>query len=660
MKKKKINALKKAICFASVTMCLALSFTALTSCSDKETSQEPTVAAEDLIKLEEMPTADDCSTKYNQKAVVLGNGTSEFNASILNRLTLSTKAISDDAKAFVFTQGYNMDFTADEMKLMMKAYLNNACFVLVEPNIGNVEQMETKATEAIKSLIDDGEDVSQAYSFLDKLESLKQLNIQDVYDDTEVLAFRKHDMYVVRDLDDMAEISDKSALATAEVDGKDVEGACATTDYEPTDYDRGEATDMLVTWMNEEGEADVEPVSRFTRASGDAKTGIENYMQGNRVVMLQQVGPSRALGKTLRYELVYTIYSAYDFETDMDYYFIRLRPDFHCSAFNCTTDPKKWVAAGKDVPLDDIVGAGRWWRDVEDRWYGTYMSAFNFTGEIVDESKNEAVRDAQLIAASPKTDITDGSNYTTGFDFSLAGSLGFNMSGPNGGSNAGVSFSESNSHSHPSLQMTHTEEGAVTKWNISGIVPKAHNAMVKEYGVTYLDCISWIRVVHDLVADFQINDWQTEFTWIVSVPYPAQQNLPFYLKATDFTEITDLNFSTYDYELRVHPTQTHYIMLNEPNRDREGFFITCSDESLQNVLEEQYSETWNTHFTFYGRDADEVENGAKTVFYGMEKILKGISKELVAKGFTGKYLFYLKDIQGEELGWFTMNNGKVV
>ena len=652
MKTIKRNMLKGAICSASVAMGLTLSTTIFTACSDDDTENDGTsVTTENVVELTPQPVSDQCTVKYDKKAVVLGNGGCEFNTSVLNRMTMQTKEISEDAQAFVFTQDYDMNFTTDEMKAMMKAYLNDACFVLVEPNIGDIEQMETKAKAAIKSLMADGENVSQAYSFFDKLKSLKQLNIQDVYDGTEVLAFRKHDLYVVRDLDEMIENSDKSTTVKASVDGQDVEKECATADYEATDYDRGEATDMLVTWMNDEGKADIEPISRVTRAT-DAQATIEKYMQGDRVVIQEQVGPSRALGKTLRYELVYTIYSAYDFDKDADYYFIRLRPNFHCSALGCPTGESDWIAANKVVRFDNGDESGHSWSTKEDKWYGTYMSAFNFTGEILDNSKNVSVSNAELIDASPKTDVSGTSGYTTGFSCSLSGNIGFNMSGPTGGIGGGASFSESNSHTHPSMMIAHKEEGTTTEWKVTGISPKAYN---KCYVIFYIQ-------KHDLVATFQHTDWQTEFTWVVKVSNPKSQSLPFFLKATDITEITDLNSSTDDLELKVHPTQVHYIELTQPNRAYENFIITCSDDNLQNMLKEQFSNSWKNEFAFYAHSLDEVETGAKIMFDGIKKNIASYGTEIIEKGFTGKYTFRLRTtgVDSKEMATFTLENGKIV
>lgn len=168
-------------------------------------------------------------------------------------------------------------------------------------------------------------------------------------------------------------------------------------------------------------------------------------------------------------------------------------------------------------------------------------------------------------------------------------------------------------------------------------------------------------MTHDLVGTFQRTDWQTEFTWIVSIKNPsAQTSEPFLIKATDRTEITDLNSNLYDYELRVHPTQTNYIKLPVPNRFRNNFIVTCSDNNLQNVLKDQFSETWLNEFTYYGKSNDEVEKGAVYTFNTIKTAVKGYLSEIVSKGYTGTYTFRLKTVDGRELSTFQIDNGEIV
>ena len=346
--------------------------------------------------------------------------------------------------------------------------------------------------------------------------------------------------------------------------------------------------------------------------------------------------------------MVYVMYSAYNFDTNTDYYFIRLRPNFKCSALGCPSGTNTWIEANKVVTFDDGHTSGSILSKYDNHWYGTYMSAFDFTGEIVRADKS-AAQDVTLLDATPKTDVSGSTGYTTGLSYSISGNLGFNVQGPTGGVQAGMTFSESTSHTLPDLKVRHSENGATTFWGVTGIVPQTHHSIWK------------MGATHDEVGTFQKTDWQTEFTWIVSVKNPGgQTSEPFFLKATDLTEITDLNTNTYDYELRVHPTQTNYIKLPVPNRFRNNFIVTCSDNNLQNVLKDQFSKTWLNEFTYYGKSNDEVDKGAVFTFNTIKTAVKGYLNEIVSKGYTGTYTFNLKTTDGKELATFKIENGKIV
>ncbi len=629
---------------------LMLSAATLTSCGpndDVNSSAEYDYG--NVLNLDPNPTTDQYGVKYSGKTVVLGSGNTAFNSSVLGRLTLVDNLFPDDAKAYVFTEDYNMDFTVDQMASMIKAFLNGGSFILIEPTFSDLTKMETTAKEATKKLIDEGVDITGVRDFLERINDLKKINLKDVYDATEVIAFRKHDVYVIPDLKTLTTLSGSNAIGLfGNEDGTTTEKKCAQNDYEPTAYDRGVATDILINWLGDEGKSATNGDSSDTgENSGEAAT-IDSYMQGERFVIQQQVGPSRALDKMLNYEMVYVIYSAYNFDTDTDYYFIRLRPNFKCSALGCPNGTNSWVHANKIVTFDNGHTSGDQYSLYQDNWYGTYMSAFDFRGDIVRADKS-AAQNVTLLDASPKTDVSGSSGYSTGFSFSVSGDLGFNMSGPTGGAHAGMSFSESTSHTLPDLKVRHSENGATTYWGVTGVVPITHHNF-------------WTgKVTHDEVGTFQKTDWQTEFTWIVSVKNPsAQTSDPFFLKAEDFTEITDLNSSSYDYELRVHPTQTNYIKLPVPNRFRNNFTVSCSDNNLQNVLKDQFSKTWINEFTYYGKSNDEVEKGAVYTFNNIKTAINGHLTEIVEKGFTGTYTFRLKTVDGKELSTFKIENGKII
>ena len=647
MKKRiKTNVLRNIIAPIPCAMGMMLSAMGITSCGpNDDINNSSEYIYDNVLELVPNPTSDQYGMKYDGKTVVLGTGNTYFNSSVLGRLTSTSDAFSGDAKVYVFTKDYNMDFTVDQMAAMIKAYLNNANFILIEPTFSDLTKLETTATEATKKLVAEGVDVTGVGGFFGKIDELKKLDLQNVYKETEVIAFRQNDIYVIPDLKELATLSSSNATGLfGSENGTTEEKKCVQDDYEPTDYDRGVATDNLVNWLVKGKDF---PSIDTGENSGEAST-IDKYMQGERFVIQQQVGPSRAMGKTLNYDMVYIIYSAYNFDTDTDYYFIRLRPNFKCSAFNCPTDAGTWIHANKVVTFDDGHTSGSFWSKYDDRWYGTYMSAFDFTGDIVRADKS-AAQNVTLLDASPKTDVSGSTGYTTGLSYSISGDLGFNMNGPTGGVHGGMTFSESTTQTLPDLKVRHSENGPSTFWGITGVVPITHHN-------------AWTgKATHDLVGTFQRTDWQTEFTWIVSIKNPSSQTSePFLIKATDRTEITDLNSNGYDYELRVHPTQTNYIKLPIPNRFRNNFIVTCSDNNLQNVLKDQFSKTWLNEFTYYGKSNDEVDKGAVFTFNNIKTAVKGYLNEIVSKGYTGTYTFNLKTTDGKELATFKIENGKIV
>ncbi len=626
---KKVN-IRRAVC---PLLAIALAGTFLTSCDKVSKNENP--LSEEYEENEALPVTDQLAVTFSGKAAVMGSDRSGFTKNVVNRLEGSTDVISSDAEIIVFTAGYAMDFTDAETKSLLLAYVNGASFVFLDPVFPDMSAFQDKLYTATISIMEEDIefDVNESQNFYQKIYEMKDACENGRYGSSEVMAFRRNSIYVVRSLEDMAEASDNSATGFFTSADKPEEKDCAETDYTPTDYDYGKSADLLTEWLSDSD-------NDGGNLQGEESNAIDRYMSGYRVVIQQSVGPSRALDRTMAYELVYTIYSAYDFDNNADYYFIRLEPDFHAKALGCREGDKNWVSAKKVVVFDDGTTSGDFWEDHTDLWYGPYMSKFDYTAKIVREN-GDVVNNVTLYSATPYTDVSGSSGYTTGFTVSLNGNIGFNANGPSGGVTAGFSFTESHSHSINDLRLYNRKENNIPHWIIEGIYPQCH--------------IGFLSYYHDQVATFQKNDWQTEFTWVVSIPNP-QRDQAYYVSATDITEISELNHSLYDYELRVHPTQTTTIRLCEPNRSNEKYIMYCSDDDVQKLVSGQFSDTWYNSFTYYSLDRDRSYWGARAMFDKVMVAVKGYASTLKAKGYTGKYTFTLATVDGTELKSFTIDN----
>ena len=613
---------------------LVMACAILVSCNKDSNEEIP--LPEDYEQNAVLPVSDQLDKTYGGMTMILGSNRSEFNASVVNRMNNVSDVISSDLKAVVFTTACTIDLSEEDTKSLLEAYSKGANFIFINPVFPDLVAYRATFNSAVESLLAENNDfdLTVAEKFYDKLCEVKAMCSDKPYGSMEAAAFRYNSSYVVPSLKDQAELSDLSASGFFSSDDDTEEKSCAASDYTPTAYDYGKAADMLVEWMSD---------GDTPSFNSSASETIDKYMSGNRTVIQHQVGPSRALNRTLTYEMVYTVYSAYSFDTNTDYYFIRLEPKFYCSGLGCKNGDRNWVAANKVVAFDDGSTSGEFWSSKTDLWYGPYMSKFDYTAKIVDGNGN-AVSGVTLLQTSPHTDVSGTSGYTTGLNFSLSGNSGFNSNGPTGGITAGVTFTESHSHSESSLKVYHSDKDCTPNWRIEGIVPQCH--------------MGWMSYYHDEVATFQKSDWQTEFTWVVSVADP-QPGKPYYVLASDLAEITELNYNIYDYELRVHPTQSAKILLDEPNRSNEKYIMYCSDENVQNLIKDQFSQTWQNEFTYYALNKEQSDLGAKSMFEKAKAAVKGYAFVLKGKGYTGTYTFTLSKIDGTQMSSFTLENGEV-
>lgn len=615
----------------------------LTSCKkDKEQEQQSQIEVN-----QDLPTADQLDVTTSRKAVVLGSNRSDYNASVVNRLKNASGELCDDAEVVVFTTDYAMNFTRDQLRSLILSYLNGANLIFINPIFPSIEDFEKNYDAALSEIIaeDSTFDTDAAMDFLNTVENVKEIFENKLCGEVECVACCETSIYVVKSLEVLADSSSNNAVGFFS-DNKQNSGEsdCEDDNYVPTDYDHGKSADLLLEWMDDsESKSAVKFAAKDFGVKSDANSDIEKFMAGYHVSIQHCVGPSRALARTLRYEMAYTFYSAYDFDKQEDYYFIRLEPNFHCSALGCKNGEDTWVNANRVVKFDDGSTSGEFWSSKTDLWYGPYMSKFNYSARLV-KGNGFAVNNSTLLATSPHTDVSGSSGYSTGITYSLSGNIGFNSKGPSGGITGGVSFSDSHSHTESNLKVYHSIDYNVPTWRIEGITPKCH--------------MGWWSYSHDEVATFQKTDWQTEFTWVVKVPKLGDGE-PYYLMAEDMAEITELNYNIYDLELRVHPTQSTKIKLCEPNRCNDSFTMSCDNQSLQNKIKEQFPLLWQNQFIYYALNSEESVQGAKNMFEKVKTAVSGFSENLKEQFYTGTYKFSLRKTDGTLVSEFTLENGEV-
>ena len=87
--------------------------------------------------------------------------------------------------------------------------------------------------------------------------------------------------------------------------------------------------------------------------------------------------------------------------------------------------------------------------------------------------------------------------------------------------------------------------------------------------------------------------------------------------------------------------------------------MSCSDQAVQDVIKDQFGQTWQNEFTYYALNKEQSDLGAKAMFEKVKVAIKGYGSVLKDKGYTGTYTFALKQLDGTPMDSFTIENGEV-
>lgn len=640
---------------------------ALSACSD-----EDTVSADDIEHAEGEeyvadPTDDQMEVTYSGKTAVIDYNFDDMGLAIFSRLSNKTGELDDDVDAVLLSPStLNGDFAINEAAQLVKLYEKGAAIILVEPRDENWDKLGVLLKKAEKVMVADSTDTYIVHRLVDSWEMLQQQGREaSAFGKQDAVALRLDDTYIICDLQEQA---DSCLLAAGE----------AT--QEVTDYRYGKSADLLVEWLNkkEENKAQLKEgkakAATFMRASSSGATALENIARAKKTTVQKSVGPSRIFGRTMPYEFQYEIYSLYNITSDEEYYLIRQHIDYHCSQLRCTkNDKEEWTAIpeSKTFYLDDGTKVDKDWSS--HLWipysstykaFGPYMRKSIVSSEITNLAGSETVH-----LMDPKPGTSQGSQtQTSGFSFSISPGflIGMNfentwdtdldddfgwssMITPRLTLQSGVTKSSSYSVSLNDLTYTQKYTNTMASWTMEGV--KSH---IHDHNNTFWVVKGW----HDVIGDFQRADWDTDLTWYYRIEHPDKKRT-YKLRITDKTEIAELLFSHYDYELAVHPVQSHDIELPTPSRYMQEWVMSCSDEKLLDNIRNIYDD-WQDQFYTAAQTEEGVDENMVITFKYIKKVIKGIAPKLVEQGYTGNYTFRVRR-KGSTTDFltFTMKNGVV-
>lgn len=648
-------SLRKTVlrCLQSVTYSIVMVSTlclVTTSCKDDNDGVAKEIEAEEYV---ENPTTDKVEVSYGGLTAIVGSDLSDdMGLAISKRLTNTTSQLTDDVKAVVLTPvTLSSGITADQAASLIQLYDKGATIIFVEPKKANLDNFATVLKAGCDLLEERGQvtDGIDAFLALATMRDERRKNDDHTLNNSDAVALRINEMYVVDDIAQQADYSLTNTDAIKVDDNGNVDTVAVVNSnedlaYEVSDYRYGKAADLLMTWMNDASAsaAQLEKGKRLAMAKLKAtasEVSLKDLMNAQKITVQKSVGPSRAFGRTMPYEIQYFIYGVYDFDNDDEYYLIRQHLEFHATQLQCTKNDKdSWTKSPKDkkIRLDngDIVK--------NEYFFGPYMRKSRVTTNL------ENISSETVYLYDPKPETTVGTHgHSSGVSWGISGSLGLSSNGDiNGTVGWGVTLSETFSNSESDLKVERTTSSPrMTSWLLEGIKPEV------KYG--FLTSNS-----HTTVATFQTRDWSDDLTWYYRISHPDKSKT-YSLYVTDYTEIAELNYSFHDYEIAVHPLQSHHVDLDSPCRYKQDWVMTCTNEDLLNNIKSQLK-GWESSTTTYAVKAQLLDDNMIRRFNGIKNSVGALADVLYKQGYTGKYIFMVRK-QGDSKNFkaFALGSGVV-
>lgn len=626
------------VCLQTVMLCGVSIF--LVSCKDETTSG--TSEEFSILGNIDLPTTDQLDVKFTSKAIVLGNDVSEFSGYVVNRMTNVTNEISDDVKAFIFTNDFNSNISVSQVRTMFRAYKSGASFVLIDPVTTDRTALVDTLRAAISQASEEGEDITMPTQMLARMLQFMEQSDGKVDGHAEAIAVNRNGTYVVRNLEERADQQSKNGvLQMINEKGDTIRKYCQQQDYVPNAYDYGKSADLLVSWMAKCADT---KVNLF--ASSDS---VDEELPVQKLTIQQYLGPTRALDSKMLYELNFQIYSLHKSDTNEDYYMVHLSPTYNNSQLDCTpradgTWSSKWTMTDHSVTLDDgtvFEASENAWNGYQRVWYGPYFKGSGLNIEL--EPSGDTNEDISLKSSQPSGSVEAGITLNSGLNQTLTNVSATDKSFWGGTDSKTVVISQSYSHTDEGLICLKSgESGNVVEWILnSNYEPKVTSSNATPPvkfpsmapSLTKHSVITTVNAAHNQVFPFQYNDLTEDmtFTFVVKNPKPYHT---YNLKLKDMVRLGELCSRRIDYnpvEVITWAQSEQTIPLTQPVRTID-YEIECSDSTFMSRMEqpikdrmhEAFNVNWYGNyptFSVYGLTSEEAKANAKSVLVKFTKII---------------------------------------
>lgn len=617
------------------------------SCCDGDADTAPPQEA----LSERLPTTDIMSTTIEAAYAEYGPSINDnFAQAVMNRHTFGKASANQDIVKSVFVGGDNLStLSTQDYKDIVSCILEGKALLIVNPTMSEWNKFATSIAEAYVLMIEDAmlpeNSTEEGMNFFNRLvhdvrehqdgdiyglpiSKSETLGVNDVFSSILYIKagdVRSYDNDILQEPDSVKSVEYKYDKDGTLVSSKeDSDWNTVMPNCEANAYAVGLMADDVVEHISETP-SEYAVVKAFS--SRNAESDLKQLMSAQQFTKVFRVDNYAADvrfyydKRSCIVETNYYIWSVYDFDNDKDYYIVHQTITSHNGDLHCTSGNKDW----DNIIGDDYVFLGSWAGDV-----ATQIDLIDVNGQ--------PVKNVQVIDPQPKT-YQGSVSHTTGMMLTLGGNLGFNMSGPTGGINGAVSFTESYTTSTPDYATELNTSGSKIQWNFN-----ATNSHIKGHYSFFAK-----NATHDVIPSCYRNDctFNQSFIYAIQNPTSSRYSLDVYTKQ-DFVTYEGLNTFFYmtDSYKSYRSDERYKLELNPPTRYKADWYMSVdvpqgiSQESVRRFLQVHYGKYWKETFTCYTF----TENDTLPVsgmMYALEKDIKNDLASWKSAGFVGKFCIYV-------------------
>lgn len=369
---------------------------AVSACDDENVIEDdPIENSGDPVMI---PTEDQMAEKCKIPVVILGEGFSDVAEAVIRRVENPQRELTENAKVILFKGSDIYGFTAEQCRIIGKAYNNGAIIAVDQPKEKQIVDLAIKITapEFGEGFSGEEHDVPFADFMAYNTPRGKQYILYNIFDD-DPMTCQYREMEISED-------SDSDGIPTGE-DDQPWETR-VTEEFELSPYTIGLYADEICKWLNGLDEKD------------NARL---DYLQASRSTRINDLAEVQQITRTYSY-IPDIPKEAPNTRMDLSRSVIPITVKYNIYGLYSYSQRADWYLIDQEITINNKPV----WRGTHDREKGLVLNQVTYDSHLINYNWNIVTRDKGCSLLDPQPKTTTGSETINAYGhFSVNGKVAF-------------------------------------------------------------------------------------------------------------------------------------------------------------------------------------------------------------------------------------------